>query len=782
MGYNPHGEQATSPDRRPALLLGALRASVLNSLGAHLAGQIVGPLRWVGLAVVAAVTALLCGPALNVELDWSNRSMNALSADEGAFYRDFQSTFGSDEVLVATLTRNDLLSSPGLAELDRLTRHIEQFDGVRRVMSLTNATRLAAGDYGAEERPLVDLERPVDTASIEGFLQGSPWSSMLISADRRTAGIAVEIHERQGDDLYRGRLVEDLRGLKRGAEPGSAIHLTGITAQKYDTTRFIQRDQRVVLPLSILVMAFCLAVATRRISGVLLPLAVTGISLLWTVGIYHLLGFKLNVITSLLPPVVLVLSVTTGLHLLQEWRDRAVDAASPREAVLEVLRRLGMPVLLTGITTAIGLAALGTSDVPAVRQFGLFAALGVTVSLFLNLTVLPAVLVWIPLPRSAPRSVGLIVSGLIQVANWSVTRPRGVMLLAAAGTLLLAAGIGRIHNNTDLIRFLSPDAELVKDTMFIDERLVGANSLELVVSRRDAAPLTALDDMNRIERWMERIGELEPVTHVLGIPAVIAELHRAESGAETTALPDDPEDLLYCFDLLEASDRQAELRRFITPEFDRARINVRLHAIGTHEATGVLEQIERLSGEILGAGYTVHPTGSFYLVTLDSNRLVSTQLRSFGLALAVILGIMGLWFRSLTLLAAALIPNLVPIVWLLGLMGWLGIDLSTATAMVASVVLGIAVDGTIHYLARYCRESSCGCSASAIRQTTRGTGRVLVTASLVIALGFWVGASGSFRPTLYFSVLSGATILGALLCDLLILPACLMLVRPEPRS
>ncbi len=605
---------------------------------------------------------------------------------------------------------------------------------------------------------------------------------MLVSSDRRTAGIAVEIHERQGDDLYRGRLVEDLRDLKRSVEPGATIHLTGITAQKYDTTRFIQRDQRVVLPLSILVMALCLAVATRRFSGVLLPLAVTGISLLWTIGLYHLLGFKLNVITSLLPPVILVLSVTTGLHLHQEWRDRAAEAGSPREAVLEVLRRLGMPVLLTGITTAIGLASLGTSDVPAVRQFGLFAALGVTVSLLLNLTVLPAVLAWIPLPRSAPRSAGLTVSGLIQVANWSVNRPRAVMLLAAAGTLLLAAGIGRIHNNTDLIRFLSPDAELVKDTMFIDEQLVGANSLELVVTRRDGAPLTGVDDMERIEGWMQRIGELEPVTHVLGIPAVIAELHRAETGAEVSALPDDPEDLLYCFDLLEASDRQAELRRFITPEFDRARINVRLHAIGTHRATEVLEGIDRFSGELLGAGYAVQPTGSFYLVTLDSNRLVSTQLRSFGLALAVILGVMGVWFRSLTLLAAALIPNLVPIIWLLGLMGWLGIDLSTATAMVASVVLGIAVDGTIHYLARYCRESSCGCRASAIRQTTRGTGRVLVTASLVIALGFWVGASGSFRPTLYFSVLSGATILGALLCDLLILPACLMLVRPEPRS
>jgi len=232
------------------------------------------------------------------------------------------------------------------------------------------------------------------------------------------------------------------------------------------------------------------------------------------------------------------------------------------------------------------------------------------------------------------------------------------------------------------------------------------------------------------------------------------------------------------FDLLDAATDQADIRRVMTPDVRRTRINVRLHAIGTLEAATLLAGIDLSGRAILGPGYQVTPIGGFYKVTIDSNRLVAGQVKSFGLALALMLLVIGVTLRSWRLLVAAILPNVVPILWTMGTMGWLGIDLSTATTMVASVVLGIAVDDAIHYLARF-RSEFTGDLEGAVDRTTRITGQVLTVTTVVLTLGFWVGTLSSFKPTVYFSLLSGLTMVTALICTITLLPACLRVLHAE---
>jgi predicted RND superfamily exporter protein len=187
-------------------------------------------------------------------------------------------------------------------------------------------------------------------------------------------------------------------------------------------------------------------------------------------------------------------------------------------------------------------------------------------------------------------------------------------------------------------------------------------------------------------------------------------------------------------------------------------------------AEGILEDGRRL----LGDEYLLSATGSFYQVTQGSNQLVASQVGSFGLAVALIVAAIAALFRSPRLVGIALIPNLMPVVWTGGLMGFLGIDLSTGTAMIASAVIGVVVDDTIHYLTGFTRDYR-GDAGEAVRRTTRGIGAALFLNNLVLVLGFWVGAFGSFKPTIYFSLLSGMTMITALVCDLFVTPACLIL-------
>jgi predicted RND superfamily exporter protein len=170
----------------------------------------------------------------------------------------------------------------------------------------------------------------------------------------------------------------------------------------------------------------------------------------------------------------------------------------------------------------------------------------------------------------------------------------------------------------------------------------------------------------------------------------------------------------------------------------------------------------------------VIPTGDNYQLATDSNRLVASVANSFILSLVMVFIPIFILFRSMKLLALVLLPNLIPLAWTAGLVGYLDIDLSTGTAMIASVAIGMTVDSTIYYLTRYLREERGDCQEAVVR-TTMATGRALTISTLVLFFGFSVGGLSSFMPTIYFSVLTGFTMLGALVCDLLVLPASLVL-------
>lgn len=732
------------------------------------------------LVGVALLTGVFASTLWSTRLDHESESMNARPLDQERVRERFAASFGGAETIVVGVRDEDLLESAGIEGLRELVSRIEGLDGVARVLSLLDAVEVVSGPFGAEERPLFPEGQPAGRTRIEAALaRDSEGLGMLVAEDARATALLVELESASTDADDRATLVDRLRALKREMTGGRReLHVTGIAVQKHDTARLVARDQRVILPASVLVFALALVVITRRRSGVVLPLVVTAITLVWTLGALTLFGYELNVITSLLPPVVMVLSIATSVHLYQEWIALSRNISDPRGLALAVVERLGMPCVLTAFTTALGLASLGVSDIPAVRQFGLVAALGVVFSLFLNLTLLPMAFAHLRPEKRRRESPSRLTPALDRAVAFTVRAPATIVVLALLFTLAALAGITRIENDTDLISFLPQNAELVRDTRWVDRELVGTNTLELLVERVDGEPLVSPSDLRALDTLAHRIGRLDEVTDTLSITAILARVHQAEEGLDEPTIPPDAAGARHAFDLMASSPRADDLAGLITPDLRAARIAVRLRAIGTAEGERVVDAIMKLASEELGEEMQASPTGDFLAIVRDSNRLVERQISSFGLALATILVTLALFLRSIRLMLAACIPNIVPIIWCLGAMGWFGITLSTATTMVASVVIGVAVDGTIHYLSRFRREHR-GDVAAAVRATTHGTGRVLVIASVVLALGFWVGALGSFRPTIWFSLLTGGTIVAALVCDLVVLPACLVLLRPR---
>jgi len=734
------------------------------------------------LVALTVVTALLVIPASGVGVEQDNRSMVADDNERLADYDRFLQLFGNDEQLLLSVGHPRLLAAEGRGLISELTERVSRLEGVARVWSLANAQHLVAGPWGAEAQPLFTDE--TDAESLQTIFTDNPhFEGLLISSDRRTAGVVIELEDRRDDAHYRRNLIESLRDVQREYAERAELHLTGVAVQKNDVARFIERDQQVILPLVVLALVLMLAVIFRHPSGVLLPLVVTGISLVWTMGCYALAGLELNTITSLLPPVIMVLAVSTSVHLYNGWLHLDGDDRQRISLLSGKVRELFTPCLFTSLTTALGLASLTISSVPAVRQFGMFAALGVGLAFLVSMTLVP---VWLSYQRlvvepQRREGLGVIRRSLEAIARLTFRHPRSVIVVALLLVGISLVAMLSIRNNTDLIAFLKQDAPLAVDTRYIDRELGGVNTLEFMFERRDGEPLTRVEDYHLLETFVHRLQEEPLVAGTLSVLTLLKPLQRAEFGGDQLTLPGYQDELDLLLELLAMAPDQNLVDTFLTADRSVIRISARLPIVGSQQAAMLSERVQMYAGQIFGEHYRLTPTGSFYQVAIDSNGLVADMLRSFSLSLVLVMLSILLLLRSLRMTLLSMIPNLIPIVWAAGVMGMVGIDLSTGTAMIGAVVIGLAVDDTIHYLVRYRREFS-GEPSTAVLATTTGTGRALTISSLVLAFGFWVGCFGSFWPTIYFSLLVGGTLIAALLCDLLVLPAVLVLNCPRRRE
>ncbi len=742
--------------------------------------RLLGPGRVPFLVACLLAAALGSYRALRIPVDPGASTMGSRDPSLVRARAELARRFGEGEELLLSATPPVLLSPEGISLIDELSGRIRKIPGVRRVDSLSDASRVVPGEHGPLRRPLVPrpFDRPGAAEKVREALDANPvYDGLLVSRDRRTAGLLVEIGE-QGDGTIR-----EIRDRMAEFSGRAELHLTGVAVQKHDVSGYIRRDQRVLVPLAAAVLCLILLLATRKPAGAAIPMASTAFSLALTLGLAERAGLTLNPITSMLSPVVMVLSVETAVHVFAGWQRGDLPGETGTERVAGAARRVFRPCLYSALTTAAGLLSLCASDIPAVRQFGIAGAAGVMISFAAGVTLVPVLLTFLPSPAGpSPRKIPDRLDRAVGTfARWGSSRPRTVLLAAGIAALLLAPAIPRIRNNTDLVRFLAPSAPLRRDTLFIDGALPGVNTLEFLVSRRDGAPLTSPGDVRRIEAFRESALAEPAVASVRDVTDPLRMLWRAESGGDSLALPARGEDLAYLFDLLSLEGEDRLVRRLATPDFRFARITVRVRSVGTSEAAPLADRLESRGRELFGAHYGLLPAGSYHQVVVDSNRLAATLARSFLLSLAVVLLLVHLLFRSVRFTLAAIPTNLLPLLAAAGLMGYAGIDLSTATAMIAAVALGLVVDNTIHYLSRYRREREAGAPDPLIA-ASEWVGRPLTVSALALVAGFLVGGFGSFRPTIHFSLLTGVAMLSALSTTLIVLPAILAVWEPTARG
>ena len=692
-----------------------------------------------------------------------------------ANYEEFGVHFEADETVVLAFDV-DVFSESGYAMVERLAEQVREAPHVHRVLTVR--------DFDLD--PLRDLddwesELPPDWESRRlNASQNNLVTPTFVSADGNTASLVIVATRSAGSVTGKGELVAALDQIvaRESERSGLKLYLTGTPVLDRRSLVYNNHDISSVYPFIVpLIFTICWLVFGSAALA-LIPLLVVAAAGAWAFAMMALLGWNANLLTSALLPLILAIGVADSIHVLVDYdRRRRQNEPDPAGAAA---RHLWRPCLFTSLTTAAGLMALLVSSLKPVREFGVIAAIGVLAAFALSMTLVPALL---QLANSHLRVTKTSLSSRLnarfgRLVEFFAVPPRFVSrFVVPIGVVIGLLGIWsatRLDVGVDPTSWFKQDDPFRLATEYVDKRLGGAGGVEFLVHApgeglRDIATLRRIDEF---ERWME-VSTLATVC-VSGVD-MIKEAKRvgSEEGYRSARLPRSP----ILFDsILGVLDAKGELKQWIAPDFDFARISCRTPLSRAADLGNQLDLInQEIASRFDDQRLHVEPTGYGVLMVQMERHLVDSQVQTVVIAFVVVFLILAAMVKSARVAYLAMLPNLLPVAVGLGLMPLLGISLNPGSVMVAAVALGIVVDDTTHLLVAMRRKlPSTPDAAEALQGAIMEIGAQLTLTSLVLIGSMMILALGSFAPGVHFGMITMSVVFVALLADLLILPRLLL--------
>lgn len=703
--------------------------------------------------LIAAVllTALAIPVAGKIAFDQSIESFYKADDPQLLEFLKSKELFGGDEFVIVAYEDSNLFEDDGFT----LTS-----DGEQRLRSFAADLNTVNGVLPESTQHLADAlkfkyGRERARELVEDFLVGR---------DNRTTAIVLRLADESNTEATRGETIADIRMHAASHDPPAFV--VGEPVQIHDMFRLVERDAGLLFVVSLAVLGIVIFLLFRSLRWVILPIAVVLITIVWTEAILVLSNTRLSMVSSMLNAMVTVIGIATVTHVTVHYLDarRGLErVAAFHKTFVELLPA----IFWTCITTAIGFAALLSSEITPVRSFGLMMAIASVLVLAVVAVVLPAGFLYgkseavlrIPDPRSQLNRTLAMVSG------WIERHPRKLLIFGFGALLLAAPGLFLLKVETDFSKNFKDSSSIVRGLAFVESRLGGAGSWE--VNFPAPAPLTN-EYLTRVKSLTLQLRNLRDED---GKPAI-----------RVASLTDG----LSMVPRLFSIERRLRLLDNVQPEFvstlynpEEGRMRIMLRGMERQPSETKMALIENAAiltqgefGDQAGVEES-NATGIFVLLAFIIQSLLNDQLVSFGWAALGISTVMTIAFRSFRIGLISLVPNIFPIVIVIGSMGWLGVPVNIGTAMIASVSMGLTVDSTIHYISAFRRAREHYDVMESLQRTNQGVGRALVYAYLALILGFAVLAMSQFIPLVYFGVLLSLAMLGGLVGDLILLPVLL---------
>jgi len=722
-----------------------------------------------------------------VRVDTGFKSLISATDPDKSIYDQIAQEFGSDNRTIIYIRDTELWSPDKLVALEKLHYALEGLDFVERVDDLFTL-RSIRGSGGKIDSRVFLTEAPKDQETIDKARSNALYNPLIVgnfvSRDGTVTAILVSVREDHDDGSFDRRVNEIFESLLEARRSDfQEIFQVGPPRINAELKTILFNDLKFLGPLSAFVLVVAIFFFLRSGFAAVVPLTTSALSIIWTFGMMGWTGIPLNILSAMLPSLVVVIGSTEDIHMISFYFHGVSLAETEHRAFATrfMMKHLGVPLLLTVLTTAMGFASNIFSSMGLIQDFAIAATFAILANGVITILFVPMVLNTMGprrtrLFRNKEQIVGL--PGLfVRMFDFTKRRfPRSILVVTAILCAFFFYQLSKLYVTNDPLSYFHKDQPLIRDTHRIHRDLSGMKVFFITLeSDQDKAfqKPKNIEKLVAIQNFMQKQGIFDlSISLADHLSLVNREFHGGD--AEYFKTPNRRE--LVAQYLLFFHRR--DLESYVSHDFRRANIVVRHNVSDSNTLNRHIRELKQVVSSIAGEQMKAYVVGENLMVNAAAESLMVAQVKSLAILLCVIFLIMSAMFTSFKGGLISLIPNLIPIILMFGIMGLLDIPLNPGTAMVAVIAIGIAIDGTIHLFSRYielCRRTSD--YEAAVHTTVREEATPMVATSLALALGFGILLLSNFTVIAQFGALSAATILFALFSNLLITPIIMSRIR-----
>ena len=567
-------------------------------------------------------------------------------------------------------------------------------------------------------------------------------------------------------------------------------HLSGLPLIRTVLAKRIADEMQWFLLISVVLSAVILLLFFKSFSSMLLSIVVVGIGVVWSLGTMVLLGYKITLLTALIPPLIVVIGIPNCIYFLNKFHVSYNETGNKSKALVKMVDRMGIVTLFCNISAAIGFAVFFLTRSQVLKEFGAVAGLNIMALFFISLILIPSALSFFPPPKSrhtkyldSPR----LRRWLDRLERWSLNHRKFIYTMTVAILVVAIMGILRLESNGFIVDDLPKTDKIYTDLKFFERNFKGVMPLEIVIDTkkkrgvtRSLSTLLKIDSLSQFLAAMPEIGR--PLNITEGLKFAKQAFYEGDTASYSALTEFDMVPLKSYLEFKPDSGNKENsfgklLSSFIDSNKQEARISVSMRDVGSYRLPKILDTIQQKADQIFDTtNYHVQLTGASVTFLTGSNFIINGLKESIMWAFALIAVCMVYLFRSFRILVCSLIPNIIPLVITAGVMGWLGVRIKPSTVLIFSVALGIAIDVTIRFLINYKQElprHNYDMKHTVI-QTIHSTGISIIYTSLVLIAGFIIFCFSGFGGTQSLGWLTSLTLITATITNLVLLPSLLI--------
>lgn len=751
------------------------------------------------IGVILAITAFMGYHATRVQMSYDLNRTVPLDDPEMVFLQKFKEQFGEDGNIIAVGMRDSAIYKiENFNRFRELNKQIKTISGVNNVLSLPEV-KIIRKDT-AHTRFYLDALFPKEISSqtqldslMSALRNQKFYMGQLVNETNGATMMLISISKEVMNSERRIAMTNDLVAFGKEFTKATGIELryAGIPFIRSVIASEVRKEMQIFLYLSAFVTGFIMFLFFRSFRAVLFSMIIIGIVVVWVMGTLALFGYKITLLSGLIPPVIVTIGITNAIYLLNKYHLEFARRRNKEEAIAAVVNKMGLAMFLTNLTVAIGFLTLLTTDILVLREFGIVAGINIMALFVVSLIMIPGIFSWLPEP--APKHLRhldfKILGTFLKYNDLIVHRYRPAIYIASVVVTVVAAiGMLRLESVSYMVDDVPEQSQIKKDLKFFEAHFSGILPLEIEVNTGKKRGVLNLKNLEKIDEFEGFIDSISVVSRPVSIVSLVKASKQAFYNYNPTkyALPTKAESGYILRYMKGQNDNSGLLKSFVDSTFTKMRISLQIADIGSKRLDSLVHTViePRMNKIFKGTNITTNVTGTTKLFIKGNKFLIDNLQESLLLAVILITLSMALLFANVRMIIISLVPNLIALMITAGIMGYLGIDLKPSTALIFSITFGISVDNSIRFLAKYRQEQLANgfFVPVSVSESILETGKSIIYTSIVLFAGFILFAFSSFGGTIALGVLTSTTLVISMFTNLILLPALIMTFDTAKKS